>query len=85
MKNKPTGTPEEIEERLNPNLRPLWVDNFFVGMRSDNLVFLRFSANLPEASVEQTQIMTSKEHLKKFVDVLCSSLNYYPIKKLEKK
>ena len=81
MPEKTTKKPDALEVRLNPDLNPIWVDNFTVAMRDDSLALMRFSANLPEGSVEQTQMMTSKEHLKKIVDLLCASLNYYPIKK----
>ena len=81
MAKKSTEEHKPIEIRFKSDLSPIWVDNINIGMREDNISFIRFLTNLPEGMVEQTQIMTSKEHLKKFIDALCSSVNYYPIKK----
>ena len=81
MAKKSTEIHKPIETRFKSDLSPIWVDNINIGIREDNISFIRFLTNLPEGMVEQTQIMTSKEHLKKFIDALCSSVNYYPIKK----
>ena len=67
-----------IELHLNANLNPVWIDNINIGMREDNICFLRFLTTLPEGVFEQYRIMTSKDNLKKFIDALCSALNYYP-------
>lgn len=66
------------EIRLKQNLSPIWVDNINIGIRGDGVCFLRFMTTLPEGIVEQVQLMTSREHLKKFIDSICSSLNYMP-------
>ena len=81
MAKKSTEEHKPIEIRLKSDLSPIWVDNMNIGMREDNIGLIRFLTHLPEGMVEQIQIMTSKEHLKKFIDALCSSVNYYPIKK----
>lgn len=81
MGKKTAEIPKPIEIRLKSDLSPIWVDNINIGMRVDNITFIRFLTNLPEGIAEQVQIMTSKEHLKKFIDILCSSINYYPAKK----
>lgn len=81
MEKKSAKIHKPIEIRLKSDLNPIWVDNINIGMREDNITFIRFLTNLPEGMAEQVQIMTSKEHLKKFIDVLCSSVNYYPTKK----
>lgn len=81
MAKKSTEEHKPIEIRFKSDLSPVWVDNINIGMREDNISFIRFLTNLPEGMVEQTQIMTSEEHLKKFIDALCSSVNYYPTKK----
>ena len=81
MAKKSTEIHKPIEIRLKSDLSPIWVDNINIGMRDDNITFIRFLTNLPEGMAEQVQIMTSKEHLKKFIDGLCSSVNYYPTKK----
>ena len=81
MAKKSAEIQKPIEIRLKSDLSPIWVDNMNIGMRKDNIGLIRFLTHLPEGMVEQTQIMTSKEHLKKFIDALCSSVNYYPTKK----
>ena len=81
MAKKSTEVSKPIEIRFKSDLNPIWVDNINIGMREDGISFIRFLTNLPEGIVEQVQIMTSKEHLKKFIDALCSLINYYPIKK----
>lgn len=81
MAKKSTEEHKPIEIRLKSDLSPIWVDNMNIGMREDNIGLIRFLTHLPEGMVEQTQIMTSKEQLKKFIDALCSSVNYYPTKK----
>ncbi len=65
----------------NPTLPNLWVDSLNVASREDNICVLRFFTSLPEGFFEQVRVMTDKQKLKKFVDALCNTLNYYPTKK----
>ena len=81
MAKKSAEIHKPIEIHLKSGLSPIWVDNINIGTREDNIIFIRFLTNLPEGMAEQVQIMTNKEHLKKFIDGLCSSVNYYPTKK----
>ncbi|MBF0378083.1 MAG: hypothetical protein HQK72_11445 [Desulfamplus sp.] len=67
-----------MELHLNSNLSTNWIDNINIGVRDDNLLLIRFLTNLPEGIFEQYRLMTSKEHLKHFIDILCSSIHYYP-------
>lgn len=78
IENKP------LEIHFNPNLNSIWVDNLNIGVREDNICFIRFLTSLPEGIFEQSRIMTSKEHLKKFIDALCYTSKYYPTKKEKK-
>lgn len=78
-----TKKPEQARENLNPEISPIWVDNFQIAVREDHICMLRFLTNFPEGVYEQVKIMTGAANLKRFVDVLCSSLDYYPQKKPE--
>lgn len=69
-----------VSINLNHNISTLWVDVFNINTREDNLLLIRFCANLPEGLCEQAKIMTSKDNIKGFIDILCSNLNYYPTK-----
>ena len=69
-----------LELILNPGLSTNWIDTINIGVREDNLLLIRFLTNLPEGLFEQSRVMTSKEHLRKFIDLFCSSLDYYPTK-----
>lgn len=76
---------KEVPARVNDTLNVIWADVFNIGVRADNLCLLRFFSSLPEAAVEQARIITSRDHLKAFVDGACASLDYYPEKKKVKK
>ncbi|WP_435548227.1 hypothetical protein [Desulfobacterium sp. N47] len=79
-KKEEKGSPP-LELNLNPSLRTNWIDTINISVREDNLVLIRFLTNLPEGIFEQSRIMTGKEPLRKFIDLFCSSLDYYPSKK----
>jgi len=76
MSNKSKDKEVVKEIHLKQNLSPIWVDNINIGVREDGICFLRFMTRLPEGVVEQVQLMTSKEHIKKFIEVLSSSIKY---------
>jgi len=78
-KKEETGS-TPLELNFNSSLSTNWIDTVNVGIRDDNLLLIRFLTNLPEGIFEQSRIMTSKEHLRKFIDLFCSSLDYYPTK-----
>lgn len=81
MPKKEEKNVQPLELNLNPRLSTSWVDTINVGVREDNMFLLRFLTNLPEGIFEQSRVMTSKEHVIKFIDLLCSTLDYYPVKK----
>ena len=80
MAKKEEKSIQPRELNLNPNLSTNWVDTINIGIREDNMFLVRFLTNLPEGIFEQSRVMTSKEHMIKFVDLLCSTLDYYPEK-----
>jgi hypothetical protein len=80
MSKKEVTKEPSLALNLNPNLSTSWIDTINVGVREDNLLLIRFLTNLPEGIFEQSRVMTSKEHMKKFIDILCSSVDYYPTK-----
>lgn len=80
-----TDKGKEIALNFNPGLSTPWIDMFNISMRVDGQCLVRFITELPEGAFEQSRIMTNKEHLQKFIDVLCPALDYYPEKKKEKK
>lgn len=69
---------QAVELHLNPSLAPIWIDNINVGIREDNLLLIRFLANMPEGVIEQSKIMTSNDAVKRFINILCDAVNYYP-------
>jgi len=71
---------KEIQVRLNPVLPTLFVDHLVITKRSDGGFFLRMIADLPEGWTEQAKLMIFGERLKKFADVICTTLDYYPSK-----
>lgn len=77
--------PQNIELHTDPNLKTIWVDNLFLAKRLDGISCVRLSANLPEGSYEQVRFMTSEQHLKEFINLLCLNLDYFPDKKSLKK
>jgi hypothetical protein len=80
MAKKEEKSNPPLELNLNPRLSTIWIDTINLSIRDDNLLLIRFLTNLPEGIFEQSRLMTSKEHLKKFIDLFCSSLDYYPTK-----
>jgi len=80
MAKKEEKSSPPVELKLNPRLSTNWVDTINIGVRGDEQVLVRFLTNLPEGIFEQSRLMTSKEHLKKFIDLFCSTLDYYPTK-----
>ncbi|MFT5700257.1 MAG: hypothetical protein ACI8ZB_003129 [Desulforhopalus sp.] len=85
----PSKTTEEkenkvVEIKLDPNLKAVWVDNIHMANRDDGISCIRLSANLPEGLSEQSRFMTNVKSLKEFVEVICSTINYYPTKKTTK-
>ena len=80
MAKKEEKSNPPLELNLNSNLSTNWVDSININVRQDDLVLVRFLTNLPEGIFEQSRLMTSKEHLKKFTDLFCSLLDYYPTK-----
>ena len=71
---------EAIELHAKLDLPTTWVDNMIMAFREDDVCLLRFATQLPEGHFEQTRILTSKVHLQRMIDVMCSTLNYYPTK-----
>jgi hypothetical protein len=71
---------KEIPIHVNPMLPTVFVDHLVVSKRSDGGLFLRMIAELPEGWTEQARLMVSEERLKKFMDVICAQLDYYPQK-----
>lgn len=81
-KNKTEDT--TIEVHGNKNMPTCWADYFNIGVRADGMVLLRFFATLPEGVFEQARVITGQDHVKKILDTICSSLDYYPKKSPKK-
>lgn len=82
--NKTEGKNLQVKLHFNPQLNTLWTDALNIGITENNQCLLRFMSSLPEGILEQARVMTTKDNLMKFIDILCSSLDYYPTK-VEKK
>ena len=70
---------QPVELRLNSDISPVWIDGIEVGVRDDDICFLRLISELPEGAFEQYKIMTNRPNLKKIINSLCSALKYYPV------
>jgi hypothetical protein len=69
---------EPVKFIANERLPSIWVDNIKVAKRSDNICALSFYANMPSGHVEQARMFASCDHLKEFLNIMCSSLDYFP-------
>lgn len=85
MAKKTTDPGKPLEFHLKSNLYPIFVDGLNVGTRDDDVTLMRFLTTLPEGVTEQVQLMTNIKSLKGFIDILCSSINYFPTKKQNKR
>lgn len=85
MTQKTEKEAEKNQVPTIPTTPSLWADNFQLGTREDGICMLRCLAVIPEGLVEQARLMTSRQHLVGLIDVLCSSLDYYPKKKKAEK
>lgn len=66
-------------------MKSLWVDTMGMTVRADvPVATLRFFTVLEDAQQEACRIQTNVPHLKRMVDVICRSINYYPTKKTGK-
>ncbi len=81
---KEPGKKQAVELHVDRSLKNLWVDTLHLAGRKDNMCLIRLSTNLPEGLYEQVRFMTSKTLLKGFVDLICSTINYYPVKPQKK-
>ncbi len=61
---------------------PFWVDRMEVSLRADApIAMLRFFAIVPpNVLIESSRLQTTIAHVKRMIDVLCRSLDYYPTK-----
>ncbi len=77
---------EELVIHGDISTKTLWVDNFALFVRDDDICLLRLNAKLPEGYFEQARIATSKKHLKALLDLISKQLNYYPqpVEKIDK-
>jgi hypothetical protein len=52
-----------------------------LSLRADNpIALLRFYSVCPPALIEASRLQTSVPHLKQIADVICNTLDYYPVK-----
>jgi len=69
---------------LDSSIKNVWVDNLHLAVRDDDVCCVRLSTNLPEGVFEQVRFMTNKSQLEEFIEILCSTTNYYPSKEIKK-
>ncbi|MFA6309795.1 MAG: hypothetical protein WC677_08730 [Clostridia bacterium] len=74
---------KEVTKRTEVNIRPgsltIFADSMHLAIRSDNMYILSWVQDLPgDIKFEQSRIMVTGEHVKKIIDILCKSANYYP-------
>jgi len=61
---------------------PFWVDKMELSLRADApIAMLRFFSIVPpNVLIESSRLQTTASHVKRMIDVLCRSLDYYPTK-----
>lgn len=65
----------------DPSLRVVWSDFMRVYLRGDApVIMLNFYSVLPDRLVEAARVQTSVSHLQRMLEVLCSAVDYYPVK-----
>ena len=84
-KNDEKADMSGITIKVNLNLTTLFVDNLNMTTREDGFTLLRLLASLPEGLVEQGRFMVPQERLKVMIDLMCSQVDYYPVKAKPKK
>ena len=86
MTSKATGkaTGKAAENKPNtiePSSQPTsHTDGVNIGCRDDGTVFLQFFSTIPGRLIENHRTMMSKAVSEKLIEVLCSTLEYYPVK-----
>jgi len=80
MAKKTEKEQKVVELHLDANIKNVWVDNLHLAVRDDGICVVRLSTNLPEGLFEQVRFMTNKGQLEEFLEILCSTTNYYPSK-----
>ncbi len=78
-------TQKDTTIHINTSLPNLYVDDVRISIRNDDLVTINFISDTPEGRFEQTRVMTHKNRLKSFIDVMCRHTDYYPTDQVEKK
>lgn len=73
-----------VELHLDNSIKNVWVDNLHLAVRDDGVCCVRLSTNLPEGLFEQVRFMTAKSQLEEFIEIICSTTNFYPSKKTTK-
>ena len=69
----------ELRQLISPTVASIWVDNMQLLTRSDSdTATLRFNTLLPEASYEACRLQTPVAHVRRMIDVMCRTLDYYP-------
>ena len=81
--DKKMAEKQPVEFHLDANLKNIWIDNLRLAVRDDDVCCVSLSTTLPEGIFEQIRFMTNKRQLKEFIEILCSTTNYYPNRKTE--
>ena len=80
MSNKNEREKKIVELHLDSSIKNVWVDNLHLAVRDDGVCVVRLSTNLPEGLFEQVRFMTNRTQLEEFIEILCSTTNFYPSK-----
>lgn len=70
----------DTKQQIISNSPTTFSDIVHVATRSDDMVFLQFLSDTPNALVENFRTMMQKGQLKKLIDIVSKSIDYYPIK-----
>lgn len=68
------------KKRILSNTPTCFSDIVHVGARTDDMIFLQFFSDTPDALVENFKTMIQKAQLTKLMDIIANSIDYYPVK-----
>jgi len=69
----------KTEIKIRPAPVTIFADSMHLNKRNDNMYFLSWMQELPgDIKLEQARIMVTGEYMKKIIDILCKTSEYYP-------
>jgi hypothetical protein len=77
--------PDQMKVRVMSQTTTAFSDIAQVAIRNDDIVYLQFFSDTPDAIIENFRTMMTKNNATKLLDILATTLDYYPVKAVELK